>query len=87
MSERRVVYVGGISERYTRADLRKRFGGFGEIEKVMIFLRENSENYGFVTFYSKADAHAAIESKLSGHDSIPDLPLRNILLYYTNIMM
>ena len=63
MSARRVVYVGGISEKYSKADLRKRFGGFGEIESVATFLRESSENYGFVTFYSKADAYAAIESK------------------------
>ena len=64
MSERRVVYVGGISEKYSKADLRKRFGGFGEIESVATFLRESSENYGLVTFYSKADAYAAIESSL-----------------------
>lgn len=64
MAERRVVYVGGIGDRYTRGDLKKRFAGFGEIENVLTRLREKGgENYGFVTFYSKADAYAAIESK------------------------
>ena len=63
MAERRVVYVGGVDEKYTRGDLRKRFAGFGEIENVKIHLRDSAENYGFVTFYSKADAYAAIESK------------------------
>lgn len=65
MGERRVVYVGGITDRYTRSDLRKRFAGFGEIESVLTVLREEGgENYGFVTFFSKADAYAAVESKL-----------------------
>lgn len=63
MEERRVVFVGGIGDRYSRADLRKRFGGFGDIERVTIHQRENGENYGFVTFYDKADAYAAVESK------------------------
>lgn len=64
MAERRVVYVGGIDEKYTKTDLRKRFGGFGEIESVKTRLRSSGgENYGFVTFYSKADAYAAIESE------------------------
>lgn len=63
MRDRRVVYVGGIGNKYTKADLRKRFGGFGDIERVSIHTRESGENYGFVTFFSKADAYAAIESK------------------------
>lgn len=63
MTERRVVYVGGIGSRYSRTDLKQRFGGFGEIERVSIHTRSNGEDYGFVTFYSKADAYAAIESK------------------------
>ncbi|XP_067936541.1 peroxisome proliferator-activated receptor gamma coactivator-related protein 1-like [Watersipora subatra] len=61
MAERRVVYVGGIDVNYSKADLRKRFAGFGEIESVKTRLRDEAENYGFVTFYSKADAYAAIE--------------------------
>lgn len=56
-----MVYVGGISSKYTKSDIRKRFGGFGEIENVSIFLKKRKENYGLVTFYSKADAYAAVE--------------------------
>lgn len=76
MRDRRVVYVGGIGTRYTKSDLKKRFGGFGDIERVSIHTRESGENYGFVTFFSKADAYAAVESKIKICSVFVPLPLQ-----------
>lgn len=61
VEERRVVYVGRISENTSRADLRKRFEVFGPIEEISVHFRDRGDNYGFVTFMSKNDAFAAIE--------------------------
>lgn len=61
VEERRVVYVGRISEGTTRADLRKRFETFGPIEEISVHFRDRGDNYGFVTFRNKADAFTAIE--------------------------
>jgi peroxisome proliferator-activated receptor gamma coactivator-related protein 1 len=61
VEERRVVYVGRITEGITRADLRKRFETFGPIEEISVHFRDRGDNYGFVTFRNKADAFAAIE--------------------------
>merc|ERR1719266_1894414 len=61
VEERRVVYVGRITEGTTRADLRKRFETFGAIEEISVHFRDRGDNYGFVTFRNKADAFAAIE--------------------------
>ena len=40
VEERRVVYVGRISEGTTRADLRKRFETFGPIEEISVHFRD-----------------------------------------------
>ena len=40
VEERRVVYVGRISEGTTRADLRKRFEAFGPIEEISVHFRD-----------------------------------------------
>ncbi len=40
VEERRVVYVGRISEGTTRADLRKRFEVFGIIEEISVHFRD-----------------------------------------------
>lgn len=61
VEERRVVYVGRISEGTTRADLRKRFEVFGPIEEISVHFRDRGDNYGFVTFTNKKDAFVAIE--------------------------
>ncbi|XP_046358461.2 peroxisome proliferator-activated receptor gamma coactivator 1-alpha-like isoform X2 [Haliotis rufescens] len=61
IEERRIVYVGKIPEGYTRRELRKRFGRFGDIEDVSVHFREYGDNYGFVTFNYTCDAYAAIE--------------------------
>merc|ERR1719510_899060 len=61
VEERRVVYVGRITEGTTRADLRKRFETFGAIEEISVHFRDRGDNYGFVTFRNKADAFNAIE--------------------------
>ncbi|XP_067656311.1 peroxisome proliferator-activated receptor gamma coactivator 1-alpha-like [Haliotis asinina] len=61
IEERRIVYVGKIPDGYTRRELRRRFGRFGEIEDVSVHFREYGDNYGFVTFNYTCDAYAAIE--------------------------
>ena len=40
VEERRVVYVGRISENTSRADLRKRFEVFGPIEEISVHFRD-----------------------------------------------
>lgn len=70
VEERRVVYVGKISEGTTRADLRQRFEVFGPILEVSLHFRDSGDNYGFVTFKYKNDAYEAIER---GNDD-PDCP-------------
>jgi len=59
--ERRIVYVGKISEGTTRADLRKRFEVFGPILEISVHFRDRGDNYGFITFKYKVDAYEAIE--------------------------
>jgi len=61
--ERRVVFVGDLPDGYSQSELNKRFGGFGEIERVSIHKKQSGLKYGFVTFVSKADAYAAIASE------------------------
>ncbi|XP_067949365.1 protein SON-like isoform X2 [Watersipora subatra] len=60
MAERRVVYVGGISNKHTPLELRERFGRFGEIETTAVHFRLRGDNYGFVTYTSSQDAQRAI---------------------------
>ena len=40
VEERRVVYVGRVSEGTTRADLRTRFEVFGPIEEISLHFRD-----------------------------------------------
>lgn len=61
MKERRIVYVGGLPNNYTRHKLRDNFSRFGPIEHVQLHFRERGDNYGFVTFTYTCDAFAAIE--------------------------
>ncbi|KAL8579994.1 hypothetical protein ACOMHN_054116 [Nucella lapillus] len=61
MRERRTMYVGGISETCTRRDLFALFEEYGGIEDVQVYLREDQDNYGFVTFRSTEDTDRAIE--------------------------
>ncbi|XP_060564551.1 uncharacterized protein LOC132723783 [Ruditapes philippinarum] len=59
--ERRIVYVGGLPNKYSRHTLRDHFTRFGPIENVQLHFREHGDNYGFVTFTYTCDAFAAIE--------------------------
>jgi peroxisome proliferator-activated receptor gamma coactivator-related protein 1 len=67
IEERRIVYVGKISNDMTRRDLRELFDCFGDIEEVSVHFREDGDNYGFVTFCYTCDAYAAIERGNSIH--------------------
>lgn len=70
VEERRVIYVGGISDSITRDELKKRFQIFGPISNVSVHFRNYGDNYGFVTFVHKLDAYEAVEH---GNDN-PALP-------------
>ncbi|XP_051946167.1 peroxisome proliferator-activated receptor gamma coactivator-related protein 1-like [Xyrauchen texanus] len=73
IEERRIVYVGRIRGTMTRKELKERFSYFGEIEECNVHLRENGDNYGFVTYYNTKDAFDAIEhgSKLRQPNELP----------------
>ncbi|XP_022091789.1 peroxisome proliferator-activated receptor gamma coactivator 1-alpha-like isoform X2 [Acanthaster planci] len=60
-ADRRVVYIGRIPYGTTRNTLRKRFGKFGEIERITLHFRDVGDNYAFVTYVYKCDAYAAVE--------------------------
>ncbi|KAK7079683.1 hypothetical protein SK128_019517, partial [Halocaridina rubra] len=61
VEERRVIYVGRISEGTTKIDLRRRFQKFGTILDISVHFRECGNNYGFVTFKNKDEAYDAVE--------------------------
>ncbi|XP_067393112.1 peroxisome proliferator-activated receptor gamma coactivator-related protein 1 isoform X2 [Emydura macquarii macquarii] len=73
IEERRVVFVGKIPSRMTRAELRHRFAVFGDIEECTLHFRAEGDNYGFVTYRYAQEAFAAIESghKLRRPDEQP----------------
>ncbi|XP_030424683.1 peroxisome proliferator-activated receptor gamma coactivator-related protein 1 [Gopherus evgoodei] len=73
IEERRVVFIGKIPSRMTRAELRHRFSVFGDIEECTLHFRAEGDNYGFVTYRYAKEAFAAIESghKLRRPDEQP----------------
>uniref|UniRef100_A0A8C3XRJ6 Peroxisome proliferator-activated receptor gamma coactivator-related protein 1 n=1 Tax=Chelydra serpentina TaxID=8475 RepID=A0A8C3XRJ6_CHESE len=73
IEERRVVFIGKIPSRMTRAELRHRFSVFGDIEECTLHFRAEGDNYGFVTYRYAKEAFAAIESghKLRSPDEQP----------------
>ncbi|KAM8924822.1 peroxisome proliferator-activated receptor gamma coactivator-related protein 1 [Pelodytes ibericus] len=73
IEERRVVYIGKINNLMTRSELKRRFSVFGEIEECTIHFREESDNYGFVTYRYTREAFNAIENghKLRLPDELP----------------
>ncbi|KAI5101286.1 hypothetical protein C0J45_8489, partial [Silurus meridionalis] len=73
IEERRVVYVGRICGTMTKEELWERFALFGKIEDCTVHFRSHGDNYGFVTYYNKDDAFAAIEkgTKLRQPDELP----------------
>ncbi|KAB5558937.1 hypothetical protein PHYPO_G00022950 [Pangasianodon hypophthalmus] len=73
IEERRVVYVGRIRGTMTKDELRERFALFGKIEDCTVHIRSHGDNYGFVTYFNKDDAFAAIEkgTKLRQPDELP----------------
>ncbi|MEE6486138.1 hypothetical protein FKM82_014519 [Ascaphus truei] len=73
IEERRVVYIGKINSRMTKSELKRRFSVFGDIEECNIHLREEGDNYGFVTYRYTGEAFSAIENghKLRLPDELP----------------
>ncbi|XP_051865392.1 peroxisome proliferator-activated receptor gamma coactivator 1-alpha isoform X2 [Pristis pectinata] len=62
IEERRVIYVGKVRGDITRTELKRRFEVFGEIEECTVHLREDGDNYGFITYRYTCDAFAALEN-------------------------
>ncbi|XP_066247685.1 serine-rich adhesin for platelets [Euwallacea similis] len=59
VEERRIIYVGKVPCGTTKEDLWRKFRKFGPITKVSLHFRDIGENYGFVNFTFKEDAHEA----------------------------
>ncbi|XP_068708577.1 peroxisome proliferator-activated receptor gamma coactivator-related protein 1-like [Montipora foliosa] len=72
--ERRIVYVGKISNKTTKDDVWRRFRPFGPIEKVTVHFRDDGDNYAFVTFFDYSSAAEAIE-RGNEDSSLPELDL------------
>lgn len=72
--ERRIVYIGKISNTTTKDDVWRRFRPFGPIEKVTVHFRDEGDNYAFVTFFEYSSAAEAIER---GNED-PSLPVLDI---------
>ncbi|XP_041724048.2 peroxisome proliferator-activated receptor gamma coactivator 1-alpha isoform X2 [Coregonus clupeaformis] len=62
IEERRVVYVGRLRSDSTRTELKRRFKVFGEIEECAVNLRDDGDNFGFITYRYTCDAFAALEN-------------------------
>ncbi|XP_031688263.1 peroxisome proliferator-activated receptor gamma coactivator 1-alpha isoform X4 [Oncorhynchus kisutch] len=62
IEERRVVYVGRLRSDSTRTELKRRFEVFGEIEECAVNLRDDGDNFGFITYRYTCDAVAALEN-------------------------
>ncbi|XP_075999908.1 peroxisome proliferator-activated receptor gamma coactivator 1-alpha isoform X2 [Genypterus blacodes] len=64
IEERRAVYVGRLRSDCTRTELKCRFEVFGEIEECAVNLRDDGDNFGFITYRYTCDAFAAL---VNGH--------------------
>ncbi|XP_061816935.1 peroxisome proliferator-activated receptor gamma coactivator 1-alpha isoform X5 [Nerophis lumbriciformis] len=62
IDERRVVYVRRLRSDCTRAELKRRFEFFGEIEECAINLRDDGDNFGFITYRYTCDALTALDN-------------------------
>ncbi|XP_077356514.1 peroxisome proliferator-activated receptor gamma coactivator 1-alpha isoform X7 [Festucalex cinctus] len=62
IGERRVVYVGRLRSDCTRTELKRRFEVFGEIEECAVNLRDDGDNFGFITYRYTCDALAALDN-------------------------
>ncbi|XP_061664935.1 peroxisome proliferator-activated receptor gamma coactivator 1-alpha isoform X1 [Syngnathoides biaculeatus] len=62
IEERRAVYVGRVRSDCTRTELKRRFGVFGEIEECAVNLRDDGDNFGFITYRYTCDALAALDN-------------------------
>ncbi|XP_061525492.1 peroxisome proliferator-activated receptor gamma coactivator 1-alpha isoform X1 [Phycodurus eques] len=62
IEERRAVYVGRVRSDCTRTELKRRFEVFGEIEECAVNLRDDGDNFGFITYRYTCDALAALDN-------------------------
>ncbi|KAK3882918.1 hypothetical protein Pcinc_012735 [Petrolisthes cinctipes] len=61
VEERRVIYIGRISDGTTKAELRQRFERHGSIVDISVHFREHGDNYGFITYKNREEAYRAVE--------------------------
>ncbi|GMH19706.1 hypothetical protein Nepgr_021547 [Nepenthes gracilis] len=63
LSQVRTVYVGGLSDSWDKAKLKRICGLYGDIEKVMLShdLRSKRKDFGFVTFKTRENALACVQ--------------------------
>uniref|UniRef100_A0A8C5I5A2 RRM domain-containing protein n=1 Tax=Gouania willdenowi TaxID=441366 RepID=A0A8C5I5A2_GOUWI len=62
IEERRVLYVGRLRSDCTRTELKRRFQVFGEIEDCAVNLKDDGDNFGFITYRYTCDAFAALDN-------------------------
>ncbi|TKS92799.1 Peroxisome proliferator-activated receptor gamma coactivator 1-alpha [Collichthys lucidus] len=64
MSQRRDGWCtwGVLRSDCTRTELKRRFEVFGEIEECAVNLRDDGDNFGFITYRYTCDAFAALEN-------------------------
>ncbi|XP_029108307.1 peroxisome proliferator-activated receptor gamma coactivator 1-alpha isoform X2 [Scleropages formosus] len=69
IDDRPTLYVGRLRPDSTRTELKRRFEVFGEIEECVVNLRDNGDNFGFITYRYTCDAFAALEKGHTLHGS------------------
>ncbi|XP_048826977.1 peroxisome proliferator-activated receptor gamma coactivator 1-alpha isoform X4 [Brienomyrus brachyistius] len=62
VEERRTLCVGRLRPDGGRAELRRRFEVFGEIEECVVSLRDDGDTFGFITYRYSCDAFTALEN-------------------------
>ncbi|XP_067899528.1 peroxisome proliferator-activated receptor gamma coactivator 1-alpha-like isoform X2 [Heterodontus francisci] len=65
MDECRVIYVGKLACSITRAELKRRFEVFGEIEECKLLTHDRGDTYGYIAYRYSEDASSALKN---GHN-------------------
>ncbi|XP_038651500.1 peroxisome proliferator-activated receptor gamma coactivator 1-alpha-like isoform X2 [Scyliorhinus canicula] len=65
MDECRIIYVGKLACNITRAELKRRFEVFGEIEECKLLGQDRGDMYGYIAYRYSEDASFALEN---GHN-------------------
>ncbi|XP_072368244.1 peroxisome proliferator-activated receptor gamma coactivator 1-alpha-like isoform X2 [Scyliorhinus torazame] len=65
MDECRIIYIGKLACNITRAELKRRFEVFGEIEECKLLGQDRGDMYGYIAYRYSEDASFALEN---GHN-------------------